>query len=340
MSPSPTDSSSGVGEYSGPTTVDVTGSVLVPGFIDGHCHIESSKLTAAEFARCVVPLGTTTVVVDPHELANVVGVTGIEYMLSSSQALPLDVFVMLPSCVPASQFESAAGPLEASDLAPLLAHDRVIGLAEMMNYPGAIAAEPELMEKMSLTGFTRIDGHAPEVRGRSLNAYVVSGPRSDHECTTVEEALEKRRLGMWIMIREASMIRNLVDLLPLVREYGDDFCMFVTDDREAGTLLEEGHINSMVRTAVEAGITVAAAVRMSSLNVARWHGLSDRGAIAPGYRADIQVLPDLERFVPREVYKDGQLVAEGGVSMPFQSPESPGRCTRYSKGSHAGVERV
>lgn len=313
----------GVGTYDGPTVVDVTGRILLPGFIDGHCHVESSKLTVDEFARSILPCGTTSVVVDPHELANVLGTLGVDYMLASSKGLPLGVYVMMPSCVPASQFESAAFPLEACDFAELLARPRVIGIAEMMNYPAAIAGQSELMSKMAMTHYTRVDGHAPGVTGRDLNAYIVAGPKSDHECTTVAEALEKKRLGMWIMIREASMIRNLVDLLPLVEQYGDDHCMFVTDDREAGTLLDEGHVNSMVRTAVQRGLPAATAIRLATINVARWHQLQDLGAIAPGYRADIQVMSDLEHFTPECVLKDGVVVARNGDCLPFQSPAIP-----------------
>lgn len=313
----------GIGTYDGPNVLDVTDRFVLPGYIDGHCHVESSKLTVDEFARAILPVGTTSVVVDPHELANVLGTLGVEYMLASSKGLPLGVYVMMPSCVPASEFESAASPLEACDFAELLARPRVIGIAEMMNYPAAIAAQPELMSKMAMTKYTRIDGHAPGVSGRDLNAYIVSGPNSDHECTTLEEALEKKRLGMWIMIREASMIRNLVDLLPLVQNYGDDHCMFVTDDREVGTLLHEGHVNSMVRTAVQHGLAVATAVRLATINVARWHRLDDLGAVAPGYRADLQVVPDLERFVPDVVLKDGAVVARGGACLSFGSPSIP-----------------
>jgi adenine deaminase len=313
----------GVGTYDGDNALDVSGRFLIPGYIDGHCHVESSKLTVDEFARTILPTGTTSVVVDPHELANVLGTLGVEYLLESSKGLPLGVYVMMPSCIPASQFESPAFPLEACDFAELLDRPRVIGIAEMMNYPAAIAAQPDVMNKMAMTHYSHIDGHAPGVSGRDLNAYIVSGPKSDHECTTVAEALEKRRLGMWIMIREASMIRNLVDLLPLVKEYGDDLCMFVTDDREAGTLLEEGHVNSMVRKAVEHGLPVATAVRLATINVARWHQLERLGAIAPGYRADIQVLPDLKRFVPELVLKNGAAVTRGGQCLPFASPKVP-----------------
>jgi adenine deaminase len=313
----------GVGEYSGGAEIDVGGKYLVPGFIDGHCHIESSKLNVDEFARAVVPAGTTTVVIDPHEMANVLGVRGIEYMLEASKGLPLGVYVMIPSCVPASEFESPAAPLEAYDFAELLQRQRVIGIAELMDYPSAIAGRSGVLSKMAMTGYRRIDGHAPGVKGRELNAYIVSGPSSDHECTTLEEALEKRRLGMWVMIREASMIRNLVDLLPMVQKHGTENTMFVTDDREAGTLLDEGHMNAIVRKAVKNGLSAGDAVKMASLNVARYHGLQGQGAIAPSYEADILVLPDLAEFRPEMVFKRGELVAENGTARHFESPAVP-----------------
>ncbi|HEX8917060.1 MAG TPA: adenine deaminase [Chloroflexota bacterium] len=318
----------GVGDYRGPNEFDVTGKILIPGLIDGHCHIESSKLNVDEFARAVLKHGTTSVVVDPHEMANVLGTAGVEYMLAASKGLPLGVYVMMPSCVPASRFESPAEALEACDFAELLQRQRVIGIAEMMNYPAAIAAAPDVMSKMAITDYRRIDGHAPDVHGRDLNAYIVSGPGSDHECTTLDEALEKKRLGMWIMMREASMIRNLVDLLPLVTEYGTDNCMFVTDDREASTLLTEGHMNSMVRTAVAHGIPTGDAVKLASLNVARYHSLTFQGAVAPGYQADIVVLPDLATFQPDAVFKTGKLVVHNGDVVAFGRSEIPDSVTQ------------
>lgn len=302
----------GVGEYFGPHELDVTGKYLTPGFMDGHCHIESSKLSVHEFARAILASGTTTVVVDPHELANVLGVAGIRHVLEASEGLPLNIFVMLPSCVPASRFESPRAPLAAEDLAPLIEHRRVIGLAEMMNYPAAIDAEDDVLEKLALFRWRRIDGHAPGVSGRQLNAYLVAGPATDHECTTLQEALEKRRLGMWVMIREASMIRNLADLISLVEEHGTENTLFVTDDREVDTLLHEGHINAMVRSAVSAGLHPSDAVKLATLNVARCHGIQDLGGIAPGYRADICVLPNLESFVPEIVLTNGEIVVEDG----------------------------
>lgn len=313
----------GVGEYEGPDFFDASDKYIVPGFVDAHCHIESSKLNVDEFARMLLRSGTTSVVVDPHEIANVLGTAGVEYILGASKGLPLGVYVKMPSCVPASPFESADEPLLACDFAELLERQRVVGIAEMMNYPAAIAGQPEVMDKMAMADYSNIDGHAPGVTGRALNAYLVAGPSSDHECTTVEEALEKKRLGMWILIREASMIRNLVDLLPIALEYGAESCAFCTDDREAGTLLHEGHMNSIVRKAVAHGMSAADAVKLASLHPARYHGLGRLGAVAPGYRADLLVVPDLERFTPDAVFKDGRIVAEKGTTLAFPSAPVP-----------------
>jgi adenine deaminase len=235
----------------------------------------------------------------------------------------MNIFVTLPSCVPASPFESPANPLEAEDLAPLLSEPRVIGIAEMMNYPGAVAGDAGLLAKMKLTDFRHVDGHAPGLTGRELNAYLMSGPSSDHECADLSEAIEKRRLGMWIMVREASFIRNLVDLLPMIQQFGTDNTMFVTDDREASTLLDDGHMNSMVRKAVQHGLPAADAVKLATLNVARYHGLSDLGAIAPGYMADILVLNDLEGFEPEMVFHSGRLLAQQGKALDFESISIP-----------------
>jgi adenine deaminase len=295
----------GLGRYEGRERMDVGGAYLVPGFIDAHMHIESSKLTVDEFARAVLAHGTTAVVADPHEIANVLGPEGIHWLLDSCSDLPLDVYVMASSCVPASHFESPLRPFTIGDIEELLRRDRVIGIAEMMNFPGLIAGDPGEMAKVS-TGLTdHIDGHAPGVRGPALNAYLAAGIRSDHEATTFEEALEKRRLGMWVMLREASIARNLRDLLPLVQRCGSDWCMFCTDDREPGFIVEEGHINQMVRVAVEEGISPEDAVVMATINPASYHRLWHLGAIAPGYQADILVLDDLRSFNPRQVLKRG-----------------------------------
>jgi adenine deaminase len=295
----------GLGRYEGRDRLNVEGAYLVPGFIDAHMHIESSKLTVDEFARAVLAQGTTAVVADPHEIANVLGADGIHWLLDCCADLPLDVYVMASSCVPASRFESPTRPFTTGDIESLLRRHRTIGVAEMMNFPGVIAGDPAEMAKLS-TGLTdHIDGHAPGVRGPALNAYIAAGIRSDHEATTYEEALEKRRLGMWVMLREASIARNLRDLLPLVKQYGSDWCMFCTDDREPGFIVEEGHINQMVRVAVEDGISPEDALVMATINPASYHRLWHLGAIAPGYQADILVLDDLRSFNPRQVLKRG-----------------------------------
>ena len=295
----------GLGRYEGRERLDVSGSYLVPGFIDAHMHIESSKLMVDEFARAVLAHGTTAVVADPHEIANVLGPAGIHWLLDSCTDLPLDVYVMASSCVPASRFESPLQPFTPADLEGLLRHERVIGVAEMMNFPGVIAGEAAELAKLQ-TGLTdHVDGHAPGVRGPALNAYIAAGIGSDHEATSFEEALEKRRLGMWVLLREASIARNLRDLLPLVKRYGTDRCAFCTDDREPDFIVEHGHINQMVRLAVEEGISPEDAVVMATLNAATYHRLWRLGAISPGYQADILVLDDLESFRPRQVLKRG-----------------------------------
>jgi adenine deaminase len=296
----------GLGRYEGGRERrDVSGAFLVPGFIDAHMHIESSKLMVDEFARAVLAHGTTAVVADPHEIANVLGTDGIHWLLDCCTDLPLDVYVMASSCVPASRFESPRRPFTVGDIESLLRRHRTIGIAEMMNFPGVIAGDESEVAKLT-TGLTdHVDGHAPGVRGAALNAYLAAGIRSDHEATTAEEALEKRRLGMWVMLREASIARNLRDLLPVVKQFGTDRCMFCTDDREPGFIVEEGHINQMVREAVAEGISPEDAVVMATINSAMYHRLWHLGAIAPGYQADILVLDDLRSFTPREVLKRG-----------------------------------
>ena len=295
----------GLGRYEGRERLDVSGAYLVPGFIDAHMHIESSKLMVDEFARAVLAHGTTAVVADPHEIANVLGTEGIRWLLDSCTDLPLDVFVMASSCVPASRFESPRQPFTLGDIESLLRHPRVIGVAEMMNFPGVIAGDASELAKLQ-TGLTdHVDGHAPGVRGPALNAYISAGIQSDHEATTFEEALEKRRLGMWVLLREASIARNLRDLLPLVKRYGPDRCAFCTDDREPDFIVEQGHINQMVRVAVEDGISPEDAVVMATINPATYHRLWRLGAIAPGYQADILVLDNLKSFSPRQVLKRG-----------------------------------
>ena len=295
----------GLGRYQGREQLDVSGKYVVPGFIDAHMHIESSKLMLDEFSRAVLAHGTTAVVADPHEVANVLGTDGIHWLLDCCDNVPLDVFVMASSCVPASSFESPRRPFTPGDIESLLRRHRTIGVAEMMNFPGVIAGDAGELAKLETRLTDHVDGHAPGVRGPRLNAYLAAGIRSDHESTTFEEALEKRRLGMWVMLREATGARNLKDLLPLVKQYGTNQCMFCTDDREPDFIVEEGHINQMVRVAVEEGVSPEDAVVMATINPAMYHRLWRLGAIAPGYQADILVLDDLKSFRPRHVLKRG-----------------------------------
>jgi adenine deaminase len=300
----------GLGDYEGAEEVDATGRFVVPGFIDAHMHLESPKLLPDEFARLVLPLGTTVVVADPHELANVLGTDGVHWLLDFCAELPLDVYFMASSSVPASRFESPRRALNEGDLQGLLRRRRVLGLAEMMNFPGVIAGDEDELTKLGLTGATHVDGHAPGVVGKQLNAYAAAGIRSDHETLTLKEGRERLRAGMWVLIREASMARNLLALLPLVEEYGTSRIAFCTDDKDPDDISENGHINGMVRDAVAAGIAPEDALVLASLNPALWHGLDHLGALAPGYQADVLVLPDLESFRPEVVLKRGRPVEE------------------------------
>jgi adenine deaminase len=300
----------GLGDYEGRETVDVGGRFVVPGFIDAHLHLESPKLLPDEFARLVLPLGTTAVVADPHEIANVLGTDGVHWLLDFCTDLPLDVYFMASSCVPASSFESPRRALNDGDLEGLLRRRRVLGLAEMMNFPGVIAGDESELSKLRLQGAEHVDGHAPGVAGKELNAYAASGIRSDHEALTPEEGRERLRAGMWLLIREASMARNLKALAPLVSEFGPSRIAFCTDDRDPDDIRDDGHINGMVRKAVELGVAPEDALVCATLNPATWHGLSHLGAVAPGYQADLLVLPDLESFRPELVLKAGRPVGE------------------------------
>src|SRR6266581_3907128 len=298
----------GLGDYEGAETLDATGRYVVPGFVDAHMHLESSKLLVDEFARLVLPFGTTAVVADPHEIANVLGTDGVHWLLDATAGLPLDVYFMASSCVPASHFESPRRELTTGDLDALLRRRRVIGLAEMMNFPGVISGDEHELAKLALA--RHVDGHAPGVLGRSLQAYAAAGIRSDHEAYTPDEGRERLRAGMWLLIREGSAARNLQALLPLLAEYGPGRIAFCTDDREPEHIAADGHINAMVRDAVAFGIPPEDALVCATLNPALWHGLQGFGAVAPGYRADLLLLPDLERFVPDAVLKGGNPVAE------------------------------
>ena len=303
----------GVGnDYNGEKEIDIKGAYVSPSFIDGHVHLESSMLLPSEFAQIVVPSGTTTVIADPHEIANVMGLQGISFMREATKNLPMDVYMMLPSCVPATNLETSGVELNSYDLALLIDAPWVLGIAEMMNFPSVIENDRNVLSKvkLGLEKDKKVDGHSPNLSGKELCAYVSAGVCSDHECTTPEEAVEKLRLGMNIMIREGTAAKDLEALIPLMKKYSTRKCMFVTDDRHPQDLF--GHIASMVKIAVEKGIEPIKAIQMASLNTAEYFKLSNLGAIAPGYKADLIVLDNLKEFNPSMVFKNGKLVAESG----------------------------
>lgn len=315
----------GIGEgYEGKKEININGAYVSPAFIDGHVHLESSMMLPHEFAKAVVPCGTTTVIIDPHEISNVLGLHGISYMHEAVKNLPLDVYTMLPSCVPATPYETSGFDLNSYDLALLIDSPWVLGIAEMMNYSGLLNLDKNVLAKLDLAKSKgkRIDGHAPFLSGKDLCAYAASGVKSDHECTNPEEATEKIRLGMYIMIREGTAAKDLDALIPVLKEKKTRKCMFVTDDRHPKDL--RVHINDMVRRAVDAGVDVIKAVQIGSLNTAEYFGLKNQGAVAPGYKADLLILPDLKTFKPDLVIKDGKVVAENGKLLKdFAKFEKP-----------------
>lgn len=313
----------GFGDYRAKEIVDLRGMLVTPSFIDGHVHIESSMVSPPEYARLVVPNGTGSVICDPHEIANVLGVTGIQYMLATTEKLPLNVYVMAPSSVPATDMETSGAVIGPAEIKSLLAHDRVLGLAEMMNYPGVVQGRPEVLEKLELAINHKVlvDGHAPGLTGKQLYAYIGAGIRSEHEVTTVKEAVEKLRAGMFLMIRHGSTAKNLADLLPVITEQNSRRCMFVSDDLHTKDLLEQGHMNYILRRAVNYGLDPVTAIRMVTINPAEYFGLRHLGAVAPGYRADLVVLENLESFRPYYVFSKGQLVAEKGKYLQEGQPD-------------------
>ncbi len=315
----------GVGPgYGARATLEMEGRYLLPGFIDAHVHVESSLATPREFARAVVPRGTTTVVSDPHEIANVHGLDGIRYMLDASQDLPLTVFVMASSCVPATSMGTAGAQLDALALTSLLTHPRVLGLAEVMNFPGVIFGDPGVLAKLEAFRGKVVDGHAPGVRGMALNAYVAGGPTSDHECTTPQEAVEKLRRGLFLFLREATNAHNLLDLLPALTPENQRRVALCTDDRQPPDLLDHGGIDAMIRTLIRRGIPPVEAVRMGTLNPSEYFRLGDRGAVAPGRRADLVVLGGgLREMEVDEVWAGGELVARGGAPLSWKLPPPP-----------------
>src|SRR5437867_4264885 len=324
----------GMGDYEARKVIDLAGAYLAPSLIDAHFHVESSMLTAAEFARAVVPHGTGAVVIDPHEYANVLGLDGVRYVLESSKDLPLDFFIMLPSCVPATPFETAGARLTADDLRLMIADERIAGVAELMNYPGVYLGVESELAKIEAGKGKNIDGHAPGLSGRNLNAYVLAGIRSDHESTELAEAAEKLRLGLHLLLREGSTERNLATLAPLVNSHNATNCSFATDDKLAGDLVSEGHIDHCVRKAIRMGVPPMAALQIASINTARHYRLRNFGAIAPRYWADFIVFDDLQNLTVRQTYKKGILMAENGKYLgdPL-APVPPPRSTmnlRYS----------
>jgi adenine deaminase len=313
----------GIGDYRAKRVINLRGAYLAPALIDGHFHVESSMLTAAEFARAVVPHGTGAVVIDPHEYANVLGLDGIRYVLESSKHLPLDFFIMLPSCVPATPLETAGARITADDLRLMIADERIAGVAELMNYPGVFLGDKSELEKVAVGKGKNIDGHAPGLRGKNLNAYVLAGVRSDHESTGLAEAREKLRLGMHILIREGSTERNLAALIPLINAHNAANCSFATDDKLAGDLVREGHIDHCVRKAIRLGLPPITALQIATINTARHYRLRNFGAVAPRFWADFIVFDSLKRFAVRRTYKKGALVAEDGKYLGHVSAVAP-----------------
>lgn len=311
----------GVGKYDGKTEIDVSGKLVLPGFIDAHIHLESSMVTPAEFAKAVVAHGTTTVITDPHEITNVMGIDGVEYMIQASQNLPIDVHFMMPSCVPATEIDESGAELDCKDIDLYLDNKKVLGLAEMMNYVGVINGDKNVLSKIvtSQAHHKKIDGHAPELSGNDLNAYIAAGVYSDHECSTFENALEKLRKGQFIMIREGTAAHNLKALMPLLTQQYYSRCMFATDDKHPSDLLYGGHIDYIVKQALKSGADPIVALKTATHHAARYFLLNNKGAIASGYLADIVVVDNLEDFNVETVFKCGKLVFDGEVK-DFSAP--------------------
>ena len=304
----------GIGDYEGNRVIDANGRYISPAFIDGHVHIESSMVTPNEFAKVLLPHGVTTIIADPHEIANVLGAEGIQYMLDSSENLPFDFFFMLPSCVPATEFENSGATLNAKDLKPFYQQPRVLGLAEVMNFPAVYKAEDDMLEKIltAKQSGKKIDGHAAGLSANDLNVYMAAGIRTDHESTTAIEAKERLRRGMYLMIREGTVAKDLQQLIPIVNERNARRCLFVTDDKHLDDLIHDGSIDHNVRLAIASGISSITAIQMATINAAECFGLEAKGAIAPGYKADFFLFDDLENITITTVYKDGIAVVENG----------------------------
>lgn len=305
----------GIGQYEGEIEIDLDGKYLSPGFIDSHVHIESSMSTPTQFARVVLPRGVTSIISDPHEIANIKGLEGIRYMMRDATHTPLDVYVMLPSCVPSTGFENAGAKLEAEDLKELMYEESVLGLGEMMNYPGVISVEDKILDKLILAKDNIIDGHGPMIAGKDLNAYVAAGIKTEHEASTMEEVIERLRLGMYILLREGSAARDLRNIIKVVNKDNLRRFLLCTDDKHPEDLINEGSIDFNIKLAIKAGIDPVDAIRMATLNSAECYGLKNKGAIAPGYRADLVVIDNLDDFNILQVFKDGELVAENNKAL-------------------------
>ncbi|MBT2654881.1 adenine deaminase [Bacillus sp. ISL-18] len=327
----------GIGEYSGKNIIDANGSYVSPAFIDGHVHIESSTVTAGEFSKVLLLHGVTTVIADPHEIANVSGAAGLQYMLDSTEGLAFDFYFMLPSCVPATAFEHSGAILMAEDLKPFYKHPRVLGLAEVMNYPAVVNADQDMIDKLSDAKNLgkKIDGHAAGLKADDLNVYMSAGIRTDHESTTADEAKERLRRGMYLMIRQGTVAKDLHQLIAVVNEHNTRRCLFVTDDKHLDDLVQEGSIDHNVRLAIASGISPVTAIQMASINAAECYGLEEKGAIAPGYKADFILFDHLETIQITNVYKDGLAVVKDGLlinepkSLTFPIPASIRESVRF-----------
>lgn len=307
----------GIGEYEGEEEINMNGKFVSPGLIDSHVHIESSMVTPTQFARTIIPRGTTTIIADPHEIGNVCGLDGIQFMLDSSKEIPLDVYFMLPSCVPATNFENSGAVLEADSLEKMIDNERILGLGELMDYPSTINADEKILSKIEIAKKRDklIDGHGPGINDKELNSYVTAGVRTEHECSTVEEMIDRLRLGMYIAIREGSAARNLEDLIRGVNKENLRRCIFCTDDRHPEDIINDGHIDNNLKLSIKNGIDPISAIKMATINAAECYNLKNKGAIAPGYDADLVVLDDLREFKVKKVFKKGKLVAENNKAL-------------------------
>lgn len=328
----------GIGDYSGEKEIDVEGKYISPGFIDSHVHIESSMSSPSQFARVIVPRGVTSIIADPHEIANVKGVDGIKYIIDESKNTPLDVHVMLPSCVPSTDFENAGAVLEADDLKELMDHEGVLGLGEMMNYPGVISADEKVIDKLALFKDKVIDGHGPAIEGKDLNAYVASGIKTEHECSTVEEVIDRLRLGMYILLREGSAAKDLRNIIKPVNKDNLRRFMFCTDDKHPEDLIKDGSIDFNIKLAIKEGIEPIDAIKMATLNAAECYNLKGKGALAPSYVADVVVIDNLEDFNVEKVLKNGILVAENNKALFEPSINLPKHMTDTVKIKEVGLK--